>query len=634
MSSGIGTGLSFGFQPTGSGGGGSGSVTSVGLSMPVAFSVTNSPITSSGTLVVSANGVASQYIRGDGQLANFPTNTGGGSSVNYYLNGSVSQGSILGNTYYQMSSVANTGSAVNFGLTGASPSVYFLTDIGNPDELEVPTGSWIFRTYLSASTNIGTATIQARLYKYDGANFTLINTGNDESITNGTNIDLYTYALTIPSGTTLLATDRLAIVLTAGNLGGKTLTLYTQDSKLAQIQTTYSTGLTALNGLTDSVQYFAVGTSGTDFAISSSGDTHTFNLPTASASNRGALSSADWTTFNNKVGVSGTTTANYVSKFSASGTITNSQIQDDGTNIGINSAPVVGIKVRISSTEGAGLSVIESKSGNFNPIAITGTSNGVTTNSSGNKGVQGNASGNTQLNIGVSSQASGSSAKNIGLQGIASGGTNNYGARLIDGTEGLDKFLKSVTANGETNWAYITTSDITGLPTNLSSFVGNTLPMTYGVPDTEGYFSLSSATASAVTYFRVWSNDTTFYTNWLSQAVVGSFLELNQSATIYGLYNITSITYDAGNSWYTFGVTYIYGSGTFTLDSFSNVSFSKQNMTIKDEGSSLSTKVNSINFTGSGVTASISGDEVTVDIASASLNLGLVYPITTYTYLT
>jgi hypothetical protein len=46
------------------------------------------------------------------------------------------------------------------------------------------------------------------------------------------------------------------------------------------------------------VQTFAVGTSGTDFAISSASGIHNFNLPTASASNRGALSSADWTAFN------------------------------------------------------------------------------------------------------------------------------------------------------------------------------------------------------------------------------------------------------------------------------------------------------------------------------------------------
>jgi hypothetical protein len=42
------------------------------------------------------------------------------------------------------------------------------------------------------------------------------------------------------------------------------------------------------------------GSSGTDFGISSSGTTHTFNIPTASASNRGLLSSANWSTFNGK----------------------------------------------------------------------------------------------------------------------------------------------------------------------------------------------------------------------------------------------------------------------------------------------------------------------------------------------
>jgi hypothetical protein len=56
-----------------------------------------------------------------------------------------------------------------------------------------------------------------------------------------------------------------------------------------------------LNGLTDQVQNFATGTSGTDFGINSTGSTHIFNLPTASATNRGALSSTDWTTFNSRV---------------------------------------------------------------------------------------------------------------------------------------------------------------------------------------------------------------------------------------------------------------------------------------------------------------------------------------------
>lgn len=60
-------------------------------------------------------------------------------------------------------------------------------------------------------------------------------------------------------------------------------------------------GITTLNTLTTVTQTFATGTTGTDFNISSATSTHTFNLPTASATNRGALSSADWTTFNNKL---------------------------------------------------------------------------------------------------------------------------------------------------------------------------------------------------------------------------------------------------------------------------------------------------------------------------------------------
>ena len=59
-------------------------------------------------------------------------------------------------------------------------------------------------------------------------------------------------------------------------------------------------GITTLNTLTGATQTFATGTSGTDFGISSASTTHTFNLPTASAANRGLLSTADWTTFNGK----------------------------------------------------------------------------------------------------------------------------------------------------------------------------------------------------------------------------------------------------------------------------------------------------------------------------------------------
>lgn len=60
-------------------------------------------------------------------------------------------------------------------------------------------------------------------------------------------------------------------------------------------------GIASINSDSTSAQALTVGTSGTDFAIANPGSgSHVFNLPTASASNRGALSSTDWSTFNSK----------------------------------------------------------------------------------------------------------------------------------------------------------------------------------------------------------------------------------------------------------------------------------------------------------------------------------------------
>jgi hypothetical protein len=54
-------------------------------------------------------------------------------------------------------------------------------------------------------------------------------------------------------------------------------------------------GITSLNALTGATQTFATGTAGTDFAISSSGTTHTFNIPSAAAGVRGLVSIATQT---------------------------------------------------------------------------------------------------------------------------------------------------------------------------------------------------------------------------------------------------------------------------------------------------------------------------------------------------
>jgi hypothetical protein len=276
-----------------------GTVTSVGLSMPSAFNVANSPITGSGSLNVTGAGTVSQYIRGDGTLADFP-NTGGGSSVNYYLNGGTSQGSFGGNTYYQMSKTANTGTAANFTISANGYIAQFITNAGDPALLNIPAGNWNIQAYFSSNSTGGNPSFYVELYKYDGTTFSLIasSSSNPEVITGGTSIDLYYTSIAVPA-TVLTLTDRLAIRFYVTH-DGRTITFYTQSTRLAQIATTFSTGITAINSATEQVQFLVTGTSGTNFNISTSSGTHTFNLPVASATNTGKLSSSDWSTFNSK----------------------------------------------------------------------------------------------------------------------------------------------------------------------------------------------------------------------------------------------------------------------------------------------------------------------------------------------
>lgn len=265
-------------------------------------------------------GIASQYIRGDGTLGIFPSVGGGGGGSVYYFNGNTSQGSIGGTTMYQLSKVAQTGAPANFNRSTTGTIASFITDVNDPNQLSVPSGIWLFECYLSETGGgANHATIQCIVEKWDGTTISVIGTGVVEEITNGNVKDLYTLGVTIPSGITLSATDRIVVQVQIANPNGKTVTLYTENTSVSSVTTTFANGISSLNGLSPATQLLTTGTSGTDFTINSSGNTHTFNIPTASATKTGKLSSTDWSTFNNKVDDN---------VYTADGTLTGTRIVD------------------------------------------------------------------------------------------------------------------------------------------------------------------------------------------------------------------------------------------------------------------------------------------------------------------
>ena len=158
------------------------------------------------------------------------------------------------------------------------------------------------------------------------------------------------------TNTTQIATTEFVTAATAGKQNAITLT--TTGTGAASLTGSTLNIPTPNNGTVTEVSALTIGTSGTDItstiATATTTPVVTLNVPTASAANRGALSAADWTTFNDKIGGSGTT--NYVPKFSAAKTLTDSSIFDDGTKVGIGTAsPANTLEIKQGTAGNSGL---------------------------------------------------------------------------------------------------------------------------------------------------------------------------------------------------------------------------------------------------------------------------------------
>ena len=160
-----------------------GTVESVGLSMPAAFSVASSPVTTSGTLTVTGAGTTSQYIRGDGTLATLPGGftsfniTGGSGSAQTITDGNtitLAQGTgistVAGATDTVTITNTDTGSSQNIFKNVASDSGTAVAD-NNNDTLTIAGG-----------TNVSTAVV--------GDTLTITATDTNTTYTAGTGLTL------------------------------------------------------------------------------------------------------------------------------------------------------------------------------------------------------------------------------------------------------------------------------------------------------------------------------------------------------------------------------------------------------------------------------------------------------------
>ena len=156
----------------------------------------------------------------------------------YYFNPS-NESDIAG--YYLLDGDVVVGSGKTKIVYGAGDQLIgaFATKIGNPNVTNIPAGNWNFEQYVSMSSNVGTPSLFAQIYKRSsGGTETLIasNTSNPVSIDQGTSKNLYKFSVSVPT-TSILTTDRIVIKLNGKDLGANTMTCHFENANISKVIT-------------------------------------------------------------------------------------------------------------------------------------------------------------------------------------------------------------------------------------------------------------------------------------------------------------------------------------------------------------------------------------------------------------
>ncbi len=155
----------------------------------------------------------------------------------FFFNGGTSQGVYSTNTYYQLSSVQNTGGAANFQRADSGIIARFMTNVNTPNVTSLVGGTWTFQYYAGITYSVEyNPAIYFIVKKYDGTTFTTIATSGNSVLTS-TEVTKYTNTITIPT-TVLNSSDRIVIEVWAANIGARDIDFYTQGTRPAQVTTT------------------------------------------------------------------------------------------------------------------------------------------------------------------------------------------------------------------------------------------------------------------------------------------------------------------------------------------------------------------------------------------------------------